>query len=99
MFCSTMSFFKIMKINYLTQLNSVYICLFILWARSIFSVCVCVCLAVAVKKLSSVWFCLDISNSLPLVISIAGFQCGSSDTGRGKEKVRDTVEEEEVEGE
>lgn len=88
-----------MKINYLTQLNSAYICLFILCARSIFTVCVC--LAVAVKKLSSVWFCLDISNSLPLVISIAGFQCGSSDTGRGKEKVRDTVEEgkREVEGE
>jgi len=38
------------------------------------------CLDVAVKGLSSVLPCLDISNNLPLVISIAGLQWGEHDT-------------------
>lgn len=39
-----------------------------------------VCLEEAVKKLSSLLPCLDISNNLPLVIFISRLRCGSTDT-------------------
>lgn len=51
-----------------------------LYLFNYFLVMLGVCLEEAVKKLSSLLPCLDISNNLPLVIFISRLRCGSTDT-------------------